>query len=63
MREQNLVERIRKDIESGKVKEPFRPSDFSFSQKSPSFISKHAVDNGRYNEYFIRVHRGLYKLK
>jgi len=37
--------------------------DFQFLGSSPSFISKHAVVNGKYNEYFIRVALGLYKLK
>lgn len=63
MRQSNLVEQIRKAVISEEIKEPFRPSDFSFLSKSPSFISKHAVGNGRYTEYFIRVRRGEYKLK
>jgi len=63
MRQRNLVQQISDAVRSGKVKEPFKSSDFSFLAKSPSFISKHAVGNGKYNEYFIRVARGLYKLK
>lgn len=63
MREKNLAERIREEVQSKRVKEPFKSSDFTFLEKSPSFISKHALGNGRYNEYFVRVARGIYKLK
>lgn len=63
MRQRNLVQQIRDAVQNGKVKEPFKSSDFQFLGSSLSFISKHAVGNGKYNEYFIRVARGLYKLK
>lgn len=63
MRQSKLVQQIKKAVSSGKIKEPFKSSDFSFLSNSPSFISKHAVGNGKYTEYFIRVGRGLYKLK
>ena len=63
MRQRNLVQQIRDVVLSGKVKEPFKSSDFNFLSRSPSFISKHAVGNGKYTEYFIRVGRGIYKLK
>ena len=63
MRQHNLVQQIRDSVQSGKVKELFKSSDFDFLSSSPSFISKHAVGNGKYTEYFIRVGRGIYKLK
>lgn len=63
MRQRNLIKQIKDDVISGKVKEPFKSSNFSFLKNSPSFISKHAVGNGRNSEYFIRIGRGLYKLK
>lgn len=63
MRQRNLVQQIREAVRNGKVKEPFKSSDFHFLISSPSFISKHAVGNGKYSEYFIRVCRGTYKLK
>lgn len=63
MRQINLVNQIKDTVSKGNVKVPFKASDFSFLSKSPSFISKHAVGNGKYTEYFIRVARGLYKLK
>jgi hypothetical protein len=63
MRQKNLAQQIKDAVQSGKVKEPFKSSDFHFLNSSPSFISKHAVGNGKYSEYFIRVGRGTYKLK
>jgi hypothetical protein len=63
MRQRNLVQQIKDAVRCGKVKEPFKSSDFHFLSSSQSFISKHAVGNSKYNEYFIRVARGLYKLK
>jgi len=63
MRQKNLIEQIRDAVRSRKVKEPFKSSNFHFLSSSPSFISKHAVGNGKYTEYFIRVGRGSYKLK
>lgn len=63
MRQRNLVQQIRDAVRNGKVKEPFKSSDFHFLSSSPSFISKHAAGNGKYTEYFIRVGRGTYKLK
>jgi hypothetical protein len=63
MRQRNLVQQIRDAVQNGKVKEPFKSSDFNFLSSSPSFISKHVVGNGKYTEYFIRVGRGTYKLK
>jgi len=63
MRQRNLVQQIRDAVRSSKVTEPFKCSDVHFLSSSPSIISKHAVGNGKYTEYFIRVGRGSYKLK
>lgn len=60
--QKKLIKKIRDEVKSGNVKEPFKSSYFSFLNKSPSFLSKHAVGNGHYREYFIRVSRGYYKL-
>jgi len=57
------IEKIKRAINNKTVSEPFRASDFSFLIRSSSYLSKHAVGNGRYSEYFIRVARGLYRLK
>lgn len=63
MRQKNLVKRIREDVKSKKVKEPFRAIDFPYLEKSRAFISKHAIGNGKYTEYFERVGYGLYIIK
>ncbi len=63
MRQKNLVNQITVAVKSGKVKEPFKSSDFPFLSKSRSFLSKHALNNGKYNAYFVRVEVGKYKLK
>jgi predicted metal-binding protein len=62
MRQKKLIDQIRENVKKGKVKEPFKVSDFTCLNKSKSFLSKHAVGNGKYTEYFIRVERGKYKL-
>ena len=63
MKQKNLIGQIKDALDSGEVKKPFKSSDFHFLSSSPSFISKHAVGNGKYTEYFIRVERGKYKFK
>ena len=62
-RQRNLVQQIKEQVLNGKVKETFKSSDFDFLSRSTSFISKHAVGNGTYTEYFVRVGIGQYKLK
>jgi hypothetical protein len=63
MIQRNLIQQISDAVRSGKVKEPFKSPNFHFLSSSPSFISKHAVGNGKYTEFFIRVGLGIYKLK
>lgn len=58
-----IIERIRHVVNSNTVSQPFKVGDFDFLKRSPSFLSKHAVGNGKYTEYFVRVSRGLYKLE
>ena len=65
MRERNLVRRIRRGVVRGNIPEQFRVADIPFLHRSPSFLSKHCIDNpGNYTEYFRRVGagRGLYEL-
>ena len=62
MRQKNLVKQIQ-NVVATKTEKTFRASTFEFLSKSPAFLSKHAVGNGKYSEYFIRISRGLYKLK
>ena len=59
----SLIQRIKDAVNSKYVLEPFRVNDFNFLKSSPSFLSKHAVGNGKYTEYFVRESRGLYRLK
>lgn len=63
MRQSKLLNGIKEEISKENIKEPFRSSDLKCLEKSPAFLSKHCVGNGKYNEYFIRVSRGLYKVK
>lgn len=67
MREQNLYNRIQQAVESGSVKNQFKATDFDFLKvNSRNFLWKHSDKNKnpkKSNEYFIRVSRGLYKLK
>lgn len=58
---------ILKVIDNGCLKEPFSVGDVNRCcttlMHSPSFLSKHAVDNpGGYTPYFIRVEPGKYKV-
>lgn len=62
MRQKDLIGQIRKIVHKNGVQIPFKSSDFSFLKRSPSFLSKHAVGNGKYQEYFIRCSRGKYIL-
>lgn len=63
MRQKNLLGQIRNHVSRNIIAEPFQRSDFPFLINSKSFLSKHAVGNGKYNEYFIRIRRGYYTLK
>jgi len=54
-------------VNNGKLKTPFGVSDVkdisSILDKSPSFISKHAMGNPqKYTEYFERHSRGKYSI-
>jgi hypothetical protein len=41
----------------------FRTRDFGCLKNSPAYLSKHSNPNGQHRQYFVRVDRGLYKLK
>lgn len=58
-----LFNRIRDSVNRNFVAETFKVCGFPFLNRSPGFLSKHAVGNGRYSKYFIREGRGLYRLK
>jgi hypothetical protein len=63
VKKSRLLDTIKEAVHQGKIIEPFKSSDVPCLLKSPSFLSKHAQGNGKNNEYFVRVGRGLYKLK
>jgi hypothetical protein len=56
-------------VKSGKLKQPFNAA--MLKQACPGraaksysvFIGKHAVGNGKITELFVRVGRGLYRMK
>ncbi|PCJ72100.1 MAG: hypothetical protein COA62_06015 [Rhodobiaceae bacterium] len=65
-----FIGKIRKEVSSGKLAEPFRSTDVEKScpgfAKSTytTFLAKHSVGNpGKTTELFERVDRGLYRLK
>lgn len=65
MRQRNLIEQIRRDINKRNVME-FRASEFDFLKpNSTNFIWKHSDRNTNLkgNVYFIWISRGLYKMK
>ncbi len=63
MNKKKLVSKIRKTVQGGHVDELFKSSDFRFLLNYPNFIASHAVGNCYNPEYFIRISRGIYKLK
>ena len=68
MSNSRIYNSIKKCVSNGHLKVPFRVSDVNkccngILKKSPSFLSKHRVENpGGNTEYFVRVGIGLYKL-
>lgn len=70
MNERKTVKLIREAVKSIKLKEPFTAEDVHKACPSiplstcRTFLPKHRVGNpGGYTELFIRVSKGLYKLK
>lgn len=65
--ERQTIHRIREAIRNGRLREPFRPADVNTAIEIPYagvFLPKHRVGNpGGFTELFIRVSRGLYRLK
>ena len=65
----DLIRQIRRAVAEGRLKEPFRAADVRRARvrcaaSTPgTFLSKHCVGNGRTTELFVRVGRGLYRLK
>lgn len=65
-REENLISKIRKEIESRNIRQPFAATEFEFLKPtSLNFIWKHSDQNTKLKgiQYFTWVSRGRYKLK
>jgi hypothetical protein len=63
MQQKNLFEQIFNQVCSKKLPEIFTVKDIVILERSPSFLSKHAIGNpGNYTPYFERVSVGKYKI-
>jgi len=66
-RERETMRSIREALRSGTLQEPFRASDVNRALHityAGVFLPKHRVGNpGRNTEHFIRIARGLYRIK
>jgi hypothetical protein len=66
-RDGETIRRIREQVRTGKVVEPFGPNDVNKALKidwAGTFLPKHRVGNpGHNSELFVRVERGRYRLK
>lgn len=66
MIEGQTIQRIRAGVRSGKLAEPFKPADVNRLLRidwAGTFLPKHCEGNGYTTEHFVRVRRGLYRLK
>jgi hypothetical protein len=66
MIEGQTIQRIRAGVRSGKLAEPFKSADvnrFLGIDWAGTFLPKHCEGNGYTTEHFVRVGRGLYRLK
>lgn len=67
MMERTTLRRIRDAIGKGTLTQPFRPADVNRalgSDYAGVFLPKHRVGNpGGNTEHFVRIERGLYRLK
>jgi hypothetical protein len=65
--ERETIRRIREILRAGELKQPFRPSDINAAlgiDWAGTFLPKHSVGNpGGNSELFVRVSRGLYRLR
>jgi hypothetical protein len=64
--EGNTIRRIRRAVSKGDLKEPFNAADVNSLlgiEWAGTFLPKHCVGNGYTTEHFVRVARGLYRLK
>jgi DNA-directed RNA polymerase subunit M/transcription elongation factor TFIIS len=65
--ERDTMRRIREAVESGTLVQPFRPADVNRAlgiDYAGVFLPKHRVGNpGKFTQHFVRIERGLYRLK
>ncbi len=66
MYEGETIRKIRDAVHSGKLPKSFRAADVNRLlgiDWANTFLPKHNVGNGYTTEHFMRVSRGLYRLK
>jgi hypothetical protein len=66
MIEGQTIQRIRAGVRSGRLAEPFKPADVNKLLGigwAGTFLPKHCEGNGYTTEHFVRVGRGVYRLK
>jgi hypothetical protein len=64
--EGETIREIRYAVAQGKLREPFRAPDVNRVlgiDWAGSFLPEHCIGNGYTTEHFVRVARGLYRLK
>jgi hypothetical protein len=65
--EKETIRRIRELVRNGPLKQPFEPADVNAAlgiEWAGTFLPKHCVGNpGGNTELFVRVARGIYRLK
>jgi hypothetical protein len=66
MFEGHTIQRIREAVRASRLKQPFRAADVNRLlgiDWAGTFLPKHCEANGYTTEHFVRVERGLYRLK
>jgi hypothetical protein len=66
MPERNTIRRIRDAVKKGELSQAFRGADVNrvlAIDWGGNFLAKHCVGNGYTTELFVRVGRGLYRLR
>lgn len=64
--ERETIRKIREAVQTGKLQATFRGADINRVlgiDWGGNFLAKHCVGNGYTTELFVRVSRGLYRLK
>ncbi len=65
-REGETIKLIREAVRTGKIPEQFRGENVNMAlrmDRGGNFWGKHSVGNGHITEHFVRIDRGLYRLK